>query len=371
MRLLSCRTFAFVSLACSSTLAGCIDTDGKEPTGQLRLQLAAPSPSAPGVAYRLRDAVVTVDGPTTHRVFNTEDDPNRTSLSADVIVGDYTALLSGTFRIERVELGGTSITQVPSQLLSANPALFSVFEDQRTVVPLQFRVFNEVLDFSQGYDIVLGIEECLQQEVACGDGVDNDCDGLTDCDDTECAADPVCVPAVCGDGILNPGNGEQCDDGNVIDLDGCSSTCQIEVLEVEPNDDGTPEVSNLFEGNDFASAPADANGALSASTTILASIDPNGDEDVFAIENPTANPITVTLATFDPTVGTGNTCTFDSVLHVRDAAGTILASDDDSGPGLCSLLSVSLAPGQRLYAQALDFFDNGPIPRYALVATFQ
>jgi cysteine-rich repeat protein len=34
------------------------------------------------------------------------------------------------------------------------------------------------------------------------------------------------TPIVCGDGLLV--NGEQCDDGNIIDDDGCSSTCQVE-----------------------------------------------------------------------------------------------------------------------------------------------
>ena len=32
--------------------------------------------------------------------------------------------------------------------------------------------------------------------------------------------------AFCGDGIVN--NAEQCDDGNIIDNDGCSATCQTE-----------------------------------------------------------------------------------------------------------------------------------------------
>jgi hypothetical protein len=29
-------------------------------------------------------------------------------------------------------------------------------------------------------------------EVSCSDGIDNDCDGLADCSDTECSSDPVC-----------------------------------------------------------------------------------------------------------------------------------------------------------------------------------
>jgi cysteine-rich repeat protein len=42
----------------------------------------------------------------------------------------------------------------------------------------------------------------------------------------------LCLPSaknpVCGDGVVEPLAGEQCDDGNTLDGDGCSSTCQIE-----------------------------------------------------------------------------------------------------------------------------------------------
>ncbi len=38
--------------------------------------------------------------------------------------------------------------------------------------------------------------------------------------------DPSCRGPVCGDGILDPG--EECDDGNLIDGDGCSALCELE-----------------------------------------------------------------------------------------------------------------------------------------------
>jgi cysteine-rich repeat protein len=36
------------------------------------------------------------------------------------------------------------------------------------------------------------------------------------------------APVRCGDGVLQPQDGEQCDDGNQVSGDGCSSTCQLE-----------------------------------------------------------------------------------------------------------------------------------------------
>lgn len=53
----------------------------------------------------------------------------------------------------------------------------------------------------------------------CGDGLDNDCNGLTDCADGLCSTDPVCEepppPACDGDGVCEPGE----------DCDNCASDC--------------------------------------------------------------------------------------------------------------------------------------------------
>ena len=34
--------------------------------------------------------------------------------------------------------------------------------------------------------------------------------------------------ARCGDGVVSPGSGEACDDGNAVECDGCSSECEIQ-----------------------------------------------------------------------------------------------------------------------------------------------
>ena len=89
----------------------------------------------------------------------------------------------------------------------------------------------------------------------CNDGIDNDCNGLTDMADPDCAPQgPVCgdgnvdpgedcddsgasatctanctfvvVDPFCGDGIVDPD--EDCDDGNNVDGDGCSAVCVVE-----------------------------------------------------------------------------------------------------------------------------------------------
>lgn len=75
----------------------------------------------------------------------------------------------------------------------------------------------------------------------CDDGLDNDCDGLVDCDDPDCAnGGPPC--AQCGDGVVE--GAESCDDGNNDVGDGCSSDCLIEAgYECLP---GSPSVCGVL-----------------------------------------------------------------------------------------------------------------------------
>ena len=58
----------------------------------------------------------------------------------------------------------------------------------------------------------------MDQGEECDDGNNIDGDG--------CNSD--CVIEFCGDGILQPNLREECDDGNNIDGDGCNANCQIE-----------------------------------------------------------------------------------------------------------------------------------------------
>ncbi|MCY1071642.1 hypothetical protein OV090_43260 [Nannocystis sp. RBIL2] len=70
---------------------------------------------------------------------------------------------------------------------------------------------------------------CLAE---CGDGVvecDEACDAGPDNSDLEpgaCRTD--CTAAGCGDSVVDYPDGEQCDDGNASDGDGCSAACQVE-----------------------------------------------------------------------------------------------------------------------------------------------
>lgn len=71
---------------------------------------------------------------------------------------------------------------------------------------------------------------CTNNCTICGDGV---LDEGEDCDDGEGNSDVLpdacrtdCSFASCGDGVVDPGNSEVCDDGDLDDTDLCPSTCQ-------------------------------------------------------------------------------------------------------------------------------------------------
>src|SRR5690606_10483805 len=52
-------------------------------------------------------------------------------------------------------------------------------------------------------------------------------EGSEECDDgaETAACDDDCTRSACGDGHLNAARGEECDDGNAVNGDGCTTAC--------------------------------------------------------------------------------------------------------------------------------------------------
>lgn len=66
----------------------------------------------------------------------------------------------------------------------------------------------------------------------------------------------IVKPASCGDGVINPSTGEQCDDGNQSNNDGCTSMCKLESIALFDSCNGEPVVllpgqqqSQILQGN--------------------------------------------------------------------------------------------------------------------------
>jgi cysteine-rich repeat protein len=70
-------------------------------------------------------------------------------------------------------------------------------------------------------------EECDDGNTLNGDGCSSQCKLDFPCWGCGCAGEPPCVNrTVCGNGILTAD--EECDDGNMVSGDGCSASCQLE-----------------------------------------------------------------------------------------------------------------------------------------------
>jgi len=182
---------------------------------------------------------------------------------------------------------------------------------------------------------------CLPGIAQCGDGIQHpDCeqcdDGPANSDTTPDACRTNCGRAHCNDGIVD--SGEECDDGNATNCDGCSANCLSETGLV--CGDGIPEPT--------CSQPCDdgANATVGDGCTAQCTLEPilGGGSDrtdcrtVWIVDNPSNDPLTDKHGQFrskqrcvddDPRCdfdgGTPGGCTF----HVRVCANA-------SGMAQCS-----------------------------------
>jgi cysteine-rich repeat protein len=222
-----------------------------------------------------------------------------------------------------------------------------------------------------------GLSDCQEAGCAtfcsedCFNGIDDNADGAADCQDAFCATKPECA---CGNGVTDPQFDESCDDGNLIPGDGCDGKCQQEApfffqetdAVFSKNDDGTPEINggNLGNDLDFSSF----GGPLKQFAFIQAALDPEGDEDLFQVDEldllNQGNPIEALIVATDP-AGCGNA---DLILNAYDAGGTLLDSNDDADPARpgCSALKVLFQNGTIVKFQVLAKGDATKIPSYQL-----
>lgn len=153
----------------------------------------------------------------------------------------------------------------------------------------------------------------------------------------------------CGDLYLS--GTEACDDGNTISGDGCSATCQFELLEMEPND---------------TSSTAQP---LGNSRMVSASIGAANERDWYAVTVPQGGQLHI--ATHD---GAPDQCgSADTVVTLYDPSGTEVEEDDLDGPGLCSVIYRSEANGLSAgtYRIRVRPFSSSATFDYALTVEVQ
>jgi hypothetical protein len=173
---------AVLVVAALLSLGGCGDSKSEAPApevvGQLEVNLVGQGSG--GTLFRLRNAIVMVQGPSQTLFFDSESNPDATSFSAVVQAGSYSSFLQEGWRLERID-GDKTVTDV--QLLSPNPNFFEVVAGQVTRVALSFRAGPDLVVTDPGLlEITLEVIEEGGQSAICSTNA-------------ECGAGQVCCLA--------------------------------------------------------------------------------------------------------------------------------------------------------------------------------
>lgn len=144
----------------------------------------------------------------------------------------WTAPASGTFNFSTVgSTFDTVIGLLADGLCTARE--LSCNDDQSTNVDSRVDATlaggDRVVVFVSGYDGELGTfmlsiwESVPAMEAVCDDGIDDDRDGLLDCQDDDCSVETYCVETNCTDDVDDDGDGTiDCDDGDCAIGEMCS-----------------------------------------------------------------------------------------------------------------------------------------------------
>lgn len=139
----------------SAFIVGCSSEVPDEAVGRVGLRLTA---EKNGVVYRLRGATFLVAGPETHTL-STEEDPDATTISAEVAPGDYTITLQDGWYLERSTESG--FEAVDAELLSENPLPVVIESSLVTNAVFRFLAEGEVVEPGPPASLpdVLGFED--------------------------------------------------------------------------------------------------------------------------------------------------------------------------------------------------------------------
>lgn len=126
---------------------------------------------------------------------------------------------------------------------------------------------------------------------------------------------------VCGDGLWDPG--EACEDGDMEDGDGCDSSCQVEAVDLEPNDGESDAVAFVdpFYGQ----------------------VSPAGDVDWIRIDVPQDGAYAIVSARTLALGGCGTLA--DPELELLDESLSVIAQNDDYDGSCPRLLAENLSAG--------------------------
>ncbi|MFO0658935.1 MAG: hypothetical protein U0165_03745 [Polyangiaceae bacterium] len=191
----------------------------------------------------------------------------------------------------------------------------------------------------QGSCLLSGGQYPLICHENCAVGTTDTCGSGETCVNAFSAAIGVCAEKpVCPNGVQEIG--EECDDNNSTNGDGCNSSCKYEVDETEPNDD-------FSQPNTITS-------------TMRATIIPGTDVDFFFFTSPSAGSFTAEIQPlYDAAclVADPSPKHIDTYIYVVSANGNQLAENDDISPNInrCSKVTVNLPSAGSYYVVVFGF----------------
>ncbi|MCB9760253.1 MAG: hypothetical protein H6739_10495 [Alphaproteobacteria bacterium] len=221
-------------------------------------------------------------------------------------------------------------------------------------------------------DDTSGGDDTATAEV-CDDGADNDGDGATDCDDSDCVADPACVETDCADGADNDGDGAtDCDDSDCA----TAAECQTEDECADGVDNDQDGVSDcLDEDCDADAACTCVSDAITNSGQSVLSGTTEGGSDLFpsseecgSSEDGSGNDYVFAWAAPDEGCWNINTdgSDFDTILRIVSSCdGEELDCNDDSEFGLQSSITVPGVPGHT-YLISVDGYGADDVGSFVV-----
>jgi hypothetical protein len=185
-------------------------TGGSGDVGTLSLSLVA---TTNGHTYRLRQGSFVITG-SQSIVLDSEVDPGAVALTALLGTGDYVALLSGSWFLERLDPGG--FVPVNATLTSPNPVTFRISAGATTSVPFRFATNGIIVVIGTGtVSITTEVTEIGDGVATCGDGVVT---GTEQCDGSALGSQS-CASRGFGGGSL------ACRSSCTFDFSGCTVRC--------------------------------------------------------------------------------------------------------------------------------------------------
>lgn len=148
---------ALLGAALALTGAACSDMTTERPTTEVgTVQMALTSVGSDGDVYRLRNAAMSLDGPTQADVALDEAYGDSPVFEARVDVGDYRLTLQDGWVLQRQTEDGFEV--VDARLVSPNPHQFTVEAGETTVMAVVFETIDSEVEFATGnLEVWLGV----------------------------------------------------------------------------------------------------------------------------------------------------------------------------------------------------------------------